>query len=88
MYFCLRGDMILSFNENDNARFFNKKRVKIASVSFYLVVFFKLFTYYCSFVTELKLLYIKNILEHLVLLYFTIYSIKEKLIPLYNQMKY
>ena len=88
MYFCLRGDMILSFNENDNVRFFNKKRVKITSVSFYLVVFFKLFTYYFSFVTELTLLYIKNILEHLVLLYFTIYSIKEKLIPLYNQMKY
>jgi hypothetical protein len=86
MYFCLTGDMILSFNEN--AEYCNKIRAVATFCSTCLTIFIKIFTYYYNFVTELKLLYIKSVLEQSILLCCTIYFLKGKLIPLYNQMKY
>ena len=86
MYFCLKGDMILSFNEN--SRYCNKIRKGAAFCSVFLTIFIKVFTYLYNFITELKLLYIKSIFEHFILLCCTIYFINRKLIPLYNQMKY
>ena len=86
MYFCLKGDMILSFNEN--SRYCNKIRKGAAFCSVFLTIFIKVFTYLYNFITELKLLYIKSIFEHFILLCCTIYFINGKLIPLYNQMKY
>ena len=86
MFFCLRGDIILSFNEN--VRHCKKISYGNTFLSFFLTIFIKYFTYNYNFITELKLLYIKSILEHFILLCCTIYFIKGKLIPLHNQMKY
>ena len=86
MCFSLSGDMILSFKEN--VRIFKKIKIGAIFSSIFLTILIKAFTYFFNFITELNLLYIKSILEHSILLCCTIYFIKEKLVPLYNQMKY
>ena len=86
MYFSLSGYMILSFNQNET--YFKKIGNGAAFCNVLLTIFIKVFTYYYNYFTELKLLYIKSILEHFILLCCTIYFINKKLIPLYKQMKY
>ena len=85
MYFSLSGYMIFSFNQNET--YFKKIGNGAAFCNVLLTIFIKVFTYYYNYFTELKLLYIKSILEHFILLCYTIYFINKKLIPLYKQMK-
>ena len=86
MFFSLSGNMILNFNEN--VKIFEKIRNPVVICSLFLTIVFKVFTYFFNCITELKLLYIKNILEHSILLIFTIYYIDKNLLALYQQMKY
>jgi len=86
MFSSLSGDMVLNFNENET--FLKKIRDGVVSCSTFLPIVFKVFTCLSNCITELKLLYIKSILEHSILLLCTIYYINKNLLPLYEQMKY
>ena len=86
MCFSLSGDMILSFNENEII--FKKIKKGAIFCSIFLTLLIKVFTYFNNLITELKLLCIKSILEHSILLCCTIYFINKKFLPLYSQVKY
>jgi len=76
--------MILTFNENLNK--FKQIRNIFIFFNIALIILIKALIYNFSFASELNLLYIKNTLEPFILLFCTIYFIREKLIPLYYQM--
>ena len=67
---------------------FKKISKRIISYDLIFSIIILISIYFINFSSKLNLFYIKNFTEHLPLLFFTIYCIFEKLVPLSKQMIY
>ena len=77
--------IITFFDGREKFKIINKK---IFYYDFIFTIIILLSIYFIYFTTKLNLLYIKNLPLHLFLLFFTIYSIFKKIIPLAKQLIY